>query len=111
MTRTLGLEPTDGFEVGDRVGRTGSVRRRSLWSLSSGLPPESELAAHLDWLLDLLEPRRDLLWRLADQGYTADWFCLAASGAAEHAVGLTRPLLTRLLTVPGDLLLDVMGDD
>jgi hypothetical protein len=112
VTRTLGLEPTRAFEVGDRVGRTpGATRRMSLWSLSSTLPTESELADHLNWLLDRLEPKTDLLWQLANQGYTADWFCLTASEATEHAVELDRPLLHRLLTLPGDLLLDVMGDD
>ncbi|MEV6825320.1 hypothetical protein [Amycolatopsis sp. NPDC051102] len=41
----------------------------------------------------------------------ADWFCLAASQATEHAIELDRPLLRRLLAIPGDLLLDTMGDD
>jgi hypothetical protein len=108
----LGVEPTCAFEVGDQVGRTsGNTRRSSLWSLSSNLSPDSELAEHLSWLLDRLEPKSDLLWLLVNQGYVADWFCLAASEATEHAVELGRPLLRRLLTVPGDLLLDVMGED
>jgi hypothetical protein len=112
VTRTLGLEPTHAREVGDPVGRTpGNVRRMSLWTLSSGLPSERELEDHLTWLLDRLAPKADLLWHLVSQGYTADWFCLAASEVTEHAVELNRPLLQRLLTLPGDLLLDVMGDE
>ncbi|PRY36687.1 uncharacterized protein DUF4279 [Umezawaea tangerina] len=83
----------------------------SLWLLSSALPPDGELADHLHWLLDRLEPKAGVLWRLVDEGYAADWFCLAASGATEHAVELDRPLLTRLLALPGGLLLDVMGED
>ncbi|MBE8522516.1 hypothetical protein ILP97_34365 [Amycolatopsis sp. H6(2020)] len=62
-------------------------------------------------LLDRLEPKADALWRLTDQGYVADWFCLATSQATEHAIELDRLLLRRLLALPGDLLLDVMGDD
>ncbi|WP_018685468.1 DUF4279 domain-containing protein [Actinokineospora enzanensis] len=109
VTEMLGLEPTIAAEVGDRRGRsTVSV---PYWFLSSGLPTDAELADHLDWLLDRLEPRQAELWRLVEAGYTADWFCLAASHATEHAVELDRALLARLLAVPGDLLIDVTGDD
>ena len=112
MTRQLGLEPSQSFEAGDRVGRVSrAIRRGSLWLLSSDLPPGSELADHLHRLLDHLEPKAETLWQLTDQGYVADWFCLAASQATEHAIELDRPLLRRLLAVPGDLLLDTMGDD
>ncbi|MFG1644416.1 DUF4279 domain-containing protein [Amycolatopsis sp. NPDC049252] len=112
VTRLLGLKPSHEFEAGDRVGRrSGAVRRGSLWLLSSDLPPGGELADHLHRLLDRLEPKADALWQLTGQGYVADWFCLAASHATEHAIELDRPLLRRLLAIPGDLLLDVMGDD
>jgi hypothetical protein len=112
VTRLLRIEPTDAFEAGDQVGRVpGNVRRESLWLLSSGLPSGREIADHLGWLLDRLEPKAEVLWELVGQGYTADWFCLAASEATEHAVELDRALLGRLLTLPGTLLLDVMGDD
>ncbi|MEU0797817.1 DUF4279 domain-containing protein [Amycolatopsis sp. NPDC005961] len=112
VTRLLELEPSQAFEAGARVGRRSSATRRgSLWLLSSELPPGSELADHLHWLLDQLEPKTDALWQLTDQGYVADWFCLAASQATEHAIELDQQLLRRLLALPGDLLLDVMGDD
>ncbi|MET1073219.1 MAG: DUF4279 domain-containing protein [Umezawaea sp.] len=112
MTRLLDLDPSQVFEVGDPVGRSpGNTRRVSLWLLSSDLPSDAELADHLHRLLNRLEPRTAALWQLVDQGYAADWFCLAASQATDHAVELDRPLLQRLLALPGDLLLDVMGDD
>ncbi|MFJ8916343.1 DUF4279 domain-containing protein [Amycolatopsis sp. NPDC102389] len=112
VTRLLDLEPSCAFEVGDPVGRrSGAVRRVSLWLLSPDLPPGSELSDHLHWLLDKLEPKADTVWRLTGQGYVADWFCLAASRVTEHAIVLDRPLLRRILALPGDLLLDVMGDD
>jgi hypothetical protein len=112
VTRLLDLEPSRAFEAGDRSGRgSGAIRQVSLWLLSSDLPSGGELADHLHWLLDRLEPRADTLWQLADQGYVVDWFCLAASHATEHAIELDRLLLRRLLALPGDLLLDVMGDD
>lgn len=72
---------------------------------------ETELSGHLTWLLDRLESKTTQLWQLVDAGYSADWFCLAASNPTEHAVELDRALLVRLLRLPGDLLLDVRGDD
>ncbi|QKV73793.1 DUF4279 domain-containing protein [Amycolatopsis sp. Hca4] len=112
MTRLLDLQPSQAFEAGERAGRrSNAIHRGSLWLLSSELPPGGEVADHLHWLLNRLEPKADALWRLTDQGYVADWFCLAASHATEHAVELDRRLLRRLLVLPGDLLLDVMGDD
>ncbi|MFJ7219410.1 DUF4279 domain-containing protein [Amycolatopsis sp. NPDC098790] len=112
VTRFLDLEPSQAFEAGDQVGgRSSATRRGSLWLLSSKLPPSSEVTDHLHWLLDQLEPKADALWQLTDRGYVADWFCLAASQATEHAIELDRLLLRRLLALPGDLLLDVTGDD
>jgi hypothetical protein len=111
-TRLLDLEPSDAFEASNRVGRRSeAVRRGSLWLLSSDLPPGCELSDHLHRLLDRLEPNADGLWQLTDQGYVADWLCLAASHATEHAIELDRLLFRRLLALPGNLLLDVMGDD
>jgi hypothetical protein len=43
--------------------------------------------------------------------YQANWFCHLASHATEHAADLDRQLLQRLLALPGDLWLDLCGDD
>ncbi|MFI9818141.1 DUF4279 domain-containing protein [Saccharothrix variisporea] len=110
VTAALGITPTDAFEVGEPIGRTGSVRDVSLWHLRSDLPEGLELADHLNAVLDRLEPRTDDLWRLVEQGYEIDWFCMLASNAFEHAAELDRVLLHRLLSVPGELLIDAMGD-
>ncbi|MEA5362894.1 DUF4279 domain-containing protein [Amycolatopsis sp., V23-08] len=113
VTRRLGVDPTTAGEAGEPVGaRSRAVRSGSLWCLSSSpAATEAELATHLRQLLDVLEPRRAELWALTRDGYLADWFCMVASHAAEHAVELDRDLLGRLLALPGELLLDVSGDD
>ncbi|MCR6489035.1 DUF4279 domain-containing protein [Amycolatopsis sp. OK19-0408] len=97
-------------EVTRRLGVRPSTATDSLWCLTSP-PSDSELAVHLTRLLDVLEPHRAALWELAEAGHPADWFCLVASHATEHAVELDRRLLGRLLTLPGELLLDVCGDE
>ncbi|WP_328615636.1 DUF4279 domain-containing protein [Amycolatopsis sp. NBC_00355] len=113
VTRRLGIGPTAAGEAGEPVSpRSRAVRTDSLWcSSSSPAGTEAELATHLRQLLDVLEPRRAELSSLARDGYRADWFCMVVSHATEHAVELDRDLLSRLLTLPGELLLDVSGDD
>jgi hypothetical protein len=51
------------------------------------------------------------LRQLIHEGYEANWFCSIASHATEHAAELDRLTLQRLLALPGDLWLDVCGDD
>jgi len=84
-----------------------------MWLLSSspGIEAGVELATQLNRLLVILEPVTPLLWELVEAGYEANWFCYVASHATEHAVELDRPLLRRLLELPGDLWLDVCGDE
>jgi hypothetical protein len=113
VTRRLGVAPTRTREAGEPVGRRpGPVRDSSLWllSASSGIETGVELATQFERLLLILEPVTPRLWELVNAGYEANWFCYVASHATEHAVELDRPLLRRLLELPGDLWLDVAGD-
>jgi len=106
-TARLGLVPTEAVEVGGP-----GLRTHSLWLLSTGAASEPrELGDQLDRLLTVLEPVTRELFELVDAGYHASWFCFVASHATEHAVELDRALLSRLLALPGDLLLDVCGDE
>jgi len=114
VTQRLGLQPTAAFEAGSPVSRRSTATRDScLWLLKSSAGIESgvELATHLQRLLIILEPRAERLWGLVQDGFQANWFCYLASPATEHAAELDRQLLQRLLALPGDLWLDVCGDD
>ncbi len=114
VTEALGIAPTSVSEVGEVVGPRGPrLRTRGLWMLSSSTHPEMdvELDASLRLLLDRLEPAAEQLWALAHEGYTMTWWCYLGSHAAEHAAQLDRLTLTRLLSVPGELWLDVYPED
>ncbi|WP_432561368.1 DUF4279 domain-containing protein [Kineococcus sp. SYSU DK003] len=114
VTARLGIEPTCSAEAGEPVGRgrSGHVHEQSYWSLQSGPSPEAVgLAESLQRVLDQVEPFAPLLWELAGQGYWANWFCYVGSHTTEHAVELDRAVLGRLLTLPGELWLDVHDDD
>lgn len=114
VTRRLGIEPTRAFEPGDPASsRSSHTSDRSLWLLSSspGIRVGVELTEHLHRLLTVLEPVTAPLWGLVQAGYDANWFCYIASHATEHAAELDRQTLRRILALPGDLWLDVCGDD
>ena len=129
VTRRLGLQPASAFEADTPATRrkaasaseahTPATRRKaphargySLWLISSSpqIEPSVALGEHLRRLLAILEPVTSPLWELADAGYEANWYCFAASHAAEHAIELDRQVLQRVLALPGDLWLDVCGD-
>lgn len=114
VTSQLAITPSESFEAGDAMGRGSSAHRKtSGWLLksSAGIEEGVEVETQLSQLLDKLEPVEAQLWDLSRSGYTANWFCFVASNPAEHAVELSRDLLARLLRLPGDLWLDVCGDE
>jgi hypothetical protein len=114
VTGRLGIQPTRAIEAGDPVSsRSASTRGSSIWLLSSsaGIETGTELTEHLHRLLVLLEPVTAPLWELVHEGYHANWLCYIGSHATEHAAELDRPTLQRLLALPGDLWLDVCGDN
>lgn len=114
VTRALGIAPDEAAEAGTPAGaRTAAVRGWSIWMLRSGPRPTDgqELAAALHLVMDRLEPAKDALWELVEAGYWANWFCYLGSAALEHAAELDRSTLQRLLTLPGDLWLDVYPED
>jgi hypothetical protein len=114
VTHRLAIEPIRAFEAGDPVSsRSVGTRDSSLWLLSSSAEIEdgTELSQQLHRLLAILEPVAAPLWELVHEGYEANWYCWIASHATEHAAELDRSTLRRLLALPGDLWLDVCGDD
>src|SRR5260370_875909 len=71
----LGLEPTQSGVKGERFStRHSAVRRTSFWLLKSPLSDSLPLAEHLEWLLDLIEPKLDLIGSLAEK-WRVDFFC------------------------------------
>ena len=114
VTERLGLMPTRASEAGRLVSPRTSERitTHSAWVLSSAPEPQDDvrLPALLERLLDQLEPVSDALWSLVQEGYWANWRCLLDVEDGEAATEIHRQTLQRLLTLPGDLFLDVYKD-
>jgi hypothetical protein len=80
VTERLGLEPTSMSEAGSPVSsRTPErITAHSVWVLSSAPEPQDDvrLSAMLERLLVQLEPGRDVLWSLVEEGWWANWLCM-----------------------------------
>lgn len=67
ITATLGLEPTQSGVKGERFStRHSAVRRTSFWLLKCPLSDSLPLTEHLEWLLNLFEPKIDLINSVAE---------------------------------------------
>jgi hypothetical protein len=89
------------------------VRKHAMWSISSSGSPEVgvEIYEQLHKLLDIIQPHADTLWSLANDGATCMICCYLGSAAYEHMAIIDRGTMNRLLLVPGDLWLDVYGEE
>jgi hypothetical protein len=68
ITATLSLEPTQSGVKGERFStRHSAVRRTSFWLLKCPLSDRLPLTEHLEWLLDLFEPKMDLINSIAEE--------------------------------------------
>lgn len=68
VTATLSLEPTQSGVKGERFStRHTAVRRTSFWLLKCPLSDSLPLTEHLEWLLDLFEPKMDLINSIAEE--------------------------------------------
>ena len=103
----LGLESTLSHLKGERVStRNDAVRRTSLWLLQCPLDDHLPLQAHLIWLLDLVEPKAELI-NLIGQDYSVDFFCGFSSENGQGGAEFDRGLLRRLANLGVPLILDL----
>jgi len=94
--KQLGLEATKTHLKGSlRVAGHKDVWRSSLWLLNSPLSDQSDIADHLRYFLDLLEPRERVLNHLT-KDCEIDLFCGFSSGSGQGGFALDPPTLSRL---------------
>ena len=105
--KQLGLEPTKTHVKGSlRSPRHKAVWPTSLWSLNSPLSDQSDMADHLRYFLDLLEPRQRALNGLA-KDCMIDLFCGFSSGNGQGGFVLDPSTLSRLAALRITLVFDL----
>ena len=76
VTKTLGLSPTKTQTAGDQRPRSKSVIKQSGWFLRSEDHVDSrDTRRHIDWILELLEPKSSEVQNLQADGWEGDFFC------------------------------------
>lgn len=107
ITAILGSEPTQSGVKGERFSsRHNAVRRTSFWLLQSPLSENQPLAEHLKWLLDLLEPKLDLINSISEK-WRVDLFCGFSSENGQGGATFDPDLLRRLGHLGVPLVLDL----
>jgi hypothetical protein len=110
ITQRLGLTPTSSGRKGEirnsaRV-KNPRPRRNSFWLLKSPLPDLQPLQEHLQWLVDKLEPKREVLEELARR-FQIKFICGFSSGNGQGGCTLDPGLLARLSSFEIPLVLDL----
>jgi len=114
ISERIGLQPTNVVEKGAPISRRNpdaGQHRYTIWELASSLPDEAELAAHLDALLPLFEPRSSALRQIQDTGATAFWSCFLTAKPTGHMLWFEPEVLSRLGEVGAALEFDIYDSD
>jgi hypothetical protein len=93
---TLGLKATCLYSNGQRKSSEGeAVWRESLWSLQSPLGDDANIADHVEWLLDSIERKRDVV-RALSRKYRIDLFCGFSSANGQGGFTLNSVTIARI---------------
>lgn len=79
VSRAMGAKPSDTHRIGDR-GLLSKPYEEDMWRLDSPLSEKEPLDAHLRWLRQALEPRRDYLRSQMKSGEVSSFCGVRADG-------------------------------
>ena len=115
ITRETGITPSRAHKPGEAVASGDRVWRRGAWCVDSRDAEselDSDLEAHLGWLLDRLEPHSETLIALAaDQGLMANFFCGCFRESLQCGLMLSPDTLFRIARLGASLDLDIYAPD
>ncbi len=96
VEEALGLNATGGHLKGRlRSPRHKALWPDSMWRFGTSLKEDRGLGANLVWVLDHLEPKRDVVRALTEK-HTVDFFCGFSSGDGEGGFTLPAAVLRRV---------------
>jgi hypothetical protein len=115
ITERLGLQPTRTHKMGEPRGfrrKDGSISQSivwkdSAWHLNAPLKRDQNLAEHIKWLLDVLEPKHDIIKALSPECTLIRFFCGFSSGNGQGGFELDVQTLRRLSKLDIPFVLDL----
>lgn len=106
VTERLGLNPTNSHKQGDVRGH--GTWPQGYWEITSQARVVStDLALHIEWLLDQIEPVREEFISLISSGIRADMFCFWESQTGNGGPSFKPKLMARLANLDLELGLDI----
>lgn len=117
ISERLGLEPTSQQRRGEHLHpdpRHDVPAMVGGWFLSTGTKVDSkDIRRHIDWLVEMLGPRREQLEQLREEGVHMDVHCYWGSAAGHGGPTLSAAQMEQLARLGLDVWFDVyfVGDD
>ena len=106
-TRTHSKGQPRGFRNKDGSISQSIVWTDSAWHLESPLGDDRNLAEHIKWLLDAIEPKLDIVRTLSAEGNRVRLFCGVASASGQGGFTLDSDTLLRISRLGISLSLDL----
>ena len=108
LNRNLGIQASNSGLKGEHQSKYPRARplRTSIWILNSPLDDHLPLHDHLKWLLDMLEPKLDVVGGVVKR-YDARLFCGYSSEHGQGGCTFDAALLERLAKFGVPLVLDL----
>jgi len=106
-TNDLRIVPTKYHKLGDKRGLKGTWPQ-GYWGISSEVKITSlDLSDHITWLVQLVEPAREALLLLQQNGAKVDVFCFLEMQASSGGPSFEPSLLRRLAELNLELGIDI----
>jgi uroporphyrin-III C-methyltransferase len=112
IAERLGLSESKSHQKGSLKGpRAPLPWKESLWCLQSPLGDERDMVEHLQWLLDVIEPKAEALKDLSKYCKKIIFFCGFSSSHGQGGFTLDPQLLVRLANLGIPFSLDLYPPD
>jgi hypothetical protein len=109
ITKIMELEPTKAWNKGAVFGRKSKhIRKESSWKLYSPLPRSNpDVVSHVTALLETLEPRREAIIQLRQQGFAAGLVGVSYFTEDNLGVVLSEELISQCASLGLSIALDL----
>jgi hypothetical protein len=67
VSKRLDITPTDFWYKGDISKKYGMIKRETVWELSTEYEESLDVNVQLDYILDMIEPKKELLVKIKQE--------------------------------------------
>ena len=75
ITQQIGIQPTWAWRQGQLRPKGNVISPIGIWGLTTNFMKSRDIRRHLDWLIEQMNGKEEILKELQAQGYRMDVFC------------------------------------